>query len=64
MVGLRCKQSFMISIEVRMSHCSSLIMINAIVWEKFTIGYFCARIVHGKIFSSLGVSDKNVLTMN
>ena len=31
---------------------------NTIVWEKFTTGYFCVKIVHGKIFSSLRVSDK------
>ena len=30
-----------------------------VVWEKFTIGYFHANI---KIFSSLGVPDKNFLT--
>ena len=29
-----------------------------IVWENVTIGYFCAKIVRGKIFSSLGVPDK------
>ena len=33
-----------------------------VVWEKFTIGYFRAIIVHGKIFSSLGVPDKHFLT--
>ena len=30
----------------------------AVVWGKFTVGYFRVKIVHGKIFSSLGVSDK------
>ena len=32
-----------------------------IVWEKFTIGYFRVKIVCGKIFSCLRVSDKNFL---
>ena len=31
---------------------------DTVVWEKFTIGYFHVKIVHGKIFSSRGVSDK------
>ena len=35
---------------------------STIVWEKFTAGYFHVRIVHGKIFSSLGVSEENCLT--
>ena len=29
-----------------------------IVWEKFTVGYFCVKIVRGKIFLSLGLSDE------
>ena len=28
---------------------------------KFTVGYFRVKIVHGKMFSSLGVSDENFL---
>ena len=32
-----------------------------IVWENFTVGYFRAKIVRSKIFSSLGVPDKNFL---
>ena len=36
------------------------IHIYAIVWEKFTVGYSHVKIAHGKIFSSLKVSDKNV----
>ena len=35
-----------------------------VVWERFIVGYFRVRIVCGKIFLSLGVSDKNLLTMN
>ena len=34
-----------------------------VVWEKFTVGYFRVKIVYGKIFSSLRVSDENFLTM-
>ena len=34
----------------------SCIQMYTVVWEKFTIGYFRANIVHGKIFSSLGVA--------
>ena len=33
-----------------------------VVWEKFTIGYFGVKIVRGKTFLSLGISDKNFLT--
>ena len=33
-----------------------------VVWEKFTVGYFRVKIVRGKIFSSLRVSDENFLT--
>ena len=33
-----------------------------VVWEKFTIGYFHVKIVHGKIFSSSGIFDKKFLT--
>ena len=36
---------------------------NTVVWEKFTIGYFRVKIVRGKTFLSLGVSDENFLTM-
>ena len=36
--------------------------IATIVWEKFTVGYFRGKIVHGKIFSSLRVFDENLLT--
>ena len=36
---------------------------NTVVWEKFTVGYFCMKVVRGKIFLSRGVSDKNFLTM-
>ena len=32
--------------------------IYTVVWEKLTVGYFHVKIVRGKIFSSLGVSDK------
>ena len=35
-----------------------------VVWEKFTIGYFHMKIVCGKIFSSLRVSDENFLATN
>ena len=38
------------------------IFISTVVWEKFTVGYFRVKIVRGKIFSSLGVSDENFLT--
>ena len=31
---------------------------RTVVWEKFTVGYFCVKFVHGKIFSSLGVSNE------
>ena len=34
-----------------------------IVWEKFTVGYFRVKVVLGKIFSSLGVSDEKILTI-
>ena len=34
-----------------------------VVWEKLTIGYFCVKIVRGKIFLFLGVSDENLLTI-
>ena len=37
-------------------------MVCTVVWEKFTIGYFCVKIVCGKIFLSFRVSDKNYLT--
>ena len=37
---------------------------NTVVWEKFTVGYFHVKIVPNKIFSSLGVFDKNFLTTN
>ena len=37
---------------------------NTVVWDKFTVGYFRVKIVHGKIFSSLGVFDENFLTTN
>ena len=30
--------------------------LTIVVWEKFTVGYFRVKIVHGKIFSSTGVS--------
>ena len=30
--------------------------------EKFTIGYFCVKIVHGKVFSSLGVFDEKIFS--
>ena len=33
-----------------------------VVWEKFTVGYFRVKIVRGKIFLSLRVSDKNFST--
>ena len=32
--------------------------------EKFTVGYFCVRIICGKIFLSLEVSDEKFLTMS
>ena len=32
-----------------------------VVWEKFTIEYFCVKIIYGKIVSSLGVSDEKFL---
>ena len=35
-----------------------------VVWEKFTVGYFCVKIVRGKVFLSLGESDENFLTAN
>ena len=35
---------------------------NTVVWEKFTDGYFCVKIVHGKIFFSTGVFNKKILT--
>ena len=33
-------------------HCAT------IVWEKFTVGYFRVKYVHGEIFSSFGVSNE------
>ena len=33
-----------------------------VVWGKFTVGYFHVKIVCGKIFSSLRVSNENFLT--
>ena len=36
-------------------------MVSTVVWEKFTVGYFRVKIVRGKIFLSLGVSDENFL---
>ena len=35
-----------------------------VVLEKFVVGYFRVKIIHDKIFSSLGASDKNFLTSN
>ena len=35
----------------------------AIIWEKFFFGYLRVKIVCGKIFLSLWVSDENFLTM-
>ena len=35
-----------------------------VVWENFTVGYFRVKIVRGKIFSSLGVFNKKILTTN
>ena len=35
---------------------------TTVVWEKFTVGYFRVKIVHGKIFSSHRVSDGKFLT--
>ena len=32
---------------------------TTVVLEKFTVAYFRVKIVCGKIFSSLGVSDEN-----
>ena len=37
---------------------------NIVVWEKFTVGYFNVKIVHGKIYLSLEVYNENFLTMN
>ena len=34
-----------------------------VVWGKFTVGYFRVKIVCGKIFSSLRVSDENFLAI-
>ena len=36
------------------------IMVYTIVWENFTVGYFHVKIVCGKIFPSLGVSDNEL----
>ena len=36
---------------------------SVVAWEKFTVGYFHVKIARGKIFLSLGVFDKNFLTM-
>ena len=30
--------------------------------EKFTIGYFCVKIVRGKVFLSLGVFDEKIFS--
>ena len=37
----------------------AIICSYTVVWEKFTVGYFHVKIVRGKIFLSLGVSDEN-----
>ena len=39
-------------------------MINTVVWEEFTVGYFDVKIVCDKVFSSLGVSHEIFLTTN
>ena len=33
--------------------------LTIVVWDKFTIGHFCVKIVDDKIFSSTGVSKEN-----
>ena len=35
-----------------------------VVWEIFTVGYFCVKIVNGKIFSCLEVYNEIFLTTN
>ena len=35
-----------------------------VVWEKFLIAYFHVKIVHGKTFLPLGISDEKFLTTN
>ena len=39
-------------------------VLYTVVWEKFTVEHFRVKIVRGKIFSSLRVSDENFLTTN
>ena len=38
---------------------SHIVMMCTVVWEKTTIGIFRVKIVYGKIFTSLGVSEEN-----
>ena len=39
-------------------------MVYTVVLEKFTVGYFCVKIVYGKIFMSLGGFKEKFLTTN
>ena len=40
----------------------SSIFVYTVVWEKITVGYLCVKIVCGKLFLSLGVSNEIFLT--
>ena len=44
--------------QVSIFKSAYIVMMYTIVWEKFTIGYFRVKIVHGKIFTSLGVFEE------
>ena len=50
------------SISYVLATARCLLKCSTVVWEKFTIGYFRVKVVCGKIFSSLEVSDENFLT--
>ena len=39
-------------------------MMCTVVLEKFTVGYFCVKIVYGKIFMFLGVFEEKIQTNN
>ena len=59
---LHIQHSYLINFTILVATICVIVNIQmyTVVWEKFTIRYFCVKIVHGKIFLSLGVSDEKI----
>ena len=42
-------------VRMKLDISSTASIKHTVVWEKFTVGYFRVKFVHGEIFLSLGV---------